>query len=79
VTLELRATGLRGRNPNGYVVAQIAGLDVPFISITASTTDPGVDLVQIGPLPQSLAGSGLVDVLLAVDGVSANPVSIYID
>ena len=79
VTLELRATGLRGRNANGYVVAQIAGLDVPFISITASTTDVGVDLVQIGPLPQSLAGSGLVDVLLAVDGVSANPVSIYID
>lgn len=79
VTLELRATGLRGRNPNGYVIAQIAGLDVPFIGITASTTDVGVDLVQIGPLPQSLAGSGLVDVLLAVDGVPANPVSIYID
>jgi hypothetical protein len=52
---------------------------VPLISITASTTDVGVDLVLIGPLPQSLAGSGLVNVLLAVDGVSANPVSIYID
>jgi uncharacterized protein (TIGR03437 family) len=79
VTLQLRATGLRGRNANGYVVAQIAGVDVPLISITASTTDVGVDLVLIGPLPQSLAGSGLVNVLLAVDGVSANPVSIYID
>jgi uncharacterized protein (TIGR03437 family) len=79
LTLELRATGLRGRSANGYVIAQIAGVDVPVIGITASTTDVGVDLLQIGPLPQSLAGSGLVDVLLAVDGVAANPVSIYID
>lgn len=77
VTLELRATGLRGRDANGFVIAQIAGVDVPVLSITASTTDVGVDLVTIGPLPQSLAGSGLVDVQLAVDGVSANPVSIY--
>ncbi len=79
VTLELRATGLRGRSANSYVIAQIAGVDVPLVGITASTTDVGVDLVHIGPLPQSLAGSGLVDVLLAVDGASANPVSIYID
>jgi hypothetical protein len=78
VTLELRATGFRGRNANGFVIAQIAGVDVPVISIVASATDVGVDLVQIGPLPESLAGAGLVDVQLAVDGVSANPVSIYL-
>lgn len=79
LTLELRATGVRGRNANGYLVAQIAGVDVPVISIAASTTETGVDIVKIGPLPQSLVGSGLVDVQLAVDGVSANPVSIYIE
>jgi uncharacterized protein (TIGR03437 family) len=79
LTLELRATGLRNRNANGYVVAQIAGVDVPVVSIAASTTDTGIDIVTLGPLPQSLAGSGLVDVQLAVDGVSANPVSIYIE
>jgi uncharacterized protein (TIGR03437 family) len=78
VTLELRATGFRGRNANGFVIAQIAGVDVPVISITPSVADVGVDLVQIGPLPQSLAGAGLVDVQLAVDGVSANPVQIYL-
>lgn len=78
VTLELRATGLRERNAGGYVIAQIAGIDVPVISITPSTADAGVDLVLIGPLPQSLANAGLVDVQLAVDGVSANPVSIYL-
>ncbi len=78
VTIELRATGLSGRSANGFVVAQIAGIDVPVIGITPHPTDAGVDLVQIGPLPQSLAGLGLVDVMLAVDGVSANPVSIYI-
>ncbi len=78
VTIELHATGLSGRSANGYVVAQIAGIDVPVIGITPHPTDAGVDLVQIGPLPPSLAGLGPVDVMLAVDGVSANPVWIYI-
>jgi hypothetical protein len=79
VTLVLQATGLAGRSSNGYAIAQIAGIDVPVIGIAASATNPGVDLVQIGPLPQSLTGLGLVGIMLAVDGVSANPVTIYID
>lgn len=76
VTLQLRATGLSGRSSSGYAIAQIAGVDVPVIGIAASTTETGVDLVQIGPLPTSLAGLGLVDVMLAVDGLAANPVLI---
>jgi len=38
----------------------------------------GEDQVNIGPLPQSLAGRGNVNILLTADGLAANTVNITI-
>ena len=39
---------------------------------------PGLDQINIGPLPRSLGGTGKLDIVLSVDGKKANPVSISI-
>jgi len=39
---------------------------------------PGVDQVNLGPLPRSLAGAGEVAIVLTVDGVRANEVTVAI-
>ena len=74
VYLSLKATGLADRSPNGYWNAQVGGINIPVTSIASDPLNPGVDIVQLGPLPEALKGRGLVDIQLTVDGVSANRV-----
>ena len=38
----------------------------------------GLDQVNIGPLPLSLAGKGKVNIVLIADGQTANPVNVTI-
>jgi uncharacterized protein (TIGR03437 family) len=40
---------------------------------------PGLDQVNVGPLPRSLAGKGEVAVYLTVDGNRSNPVTLKIE
>ncbi len=65
-------TGIRNRDLNGNVSVTIGGVrvDVPY----ASSSPPyvGLDQVNTGPIPRSLAGRGEVEVVLNIDGKEAN-------
>jgi uncharacterized protein (TIGR03437 family) len=74
VTINLYATGIRGRSGNGAVVLTVGGIQLPVASITAlddASALAGVDQVTFG-LPLTLRGAGEVDVVLNVDGIRSN-------
>ena len=77
VFLALNATGLAGITSKDRSYAEIGGTTVPVVSIAADANTPGIERVTLGPLPVSLANRGLLDVLIAVDGISANPVQVF--
>jgi uncharacterized protein (TIGR03437 family) len=78
VYLVLYGTGIRNHvNP---VTATINGVGVPVLYANAQPTLPGLDQINLGPLPQTLAGTGklTLSIVLTVDGVPANTISIAI-
>jgi uncharacterized protein (TIGR03437 family) len=73
-----QATGIRGRSSLANVVAEVGG--VPALVEAAEQLpgfEPGADYVAVS-IPHSLAGAGLVPVVLTVDGFTANVVMIDI-
>jgi hypothetical protein len=77
VYLVLNATGLAAITSKDWTYAEIGGTSVPVVSIAADPNTHGGNLVTLGPLPASLANQGLLDVLIAVDGISSNPVQVF--
>lgn len=75
VYLMLYGTGIRRHSLNP-VIATIGGVRVPVLYAGAQSQFPGLDQVNIGPLPQTLAGKGAVTLALTVDGVPANAVAL---
>ena len=76
VYLSLLATGLQNaRNPT----ATIGGLSAPVLYSGPQGSWTGVDQVNIGPLPRSLAGRGRVNIIVAADGRTANPVQVVVN
>jgi endoglucanase len=69
--LALYATGLRG--PAASV--RIAGVDIAASYAGPQGQYPGLDQINV-PLPRSLAGAGLVDVVVKADGIAANTVRV---
>ncbi|MBI1765269.1 MAG: hypothetical protein HYR56_27970 [Acidobacteria bacterium] len=78
VILLLFGTGLRGRSALAAVTCALGGMTVPVTFAGAQGDLVGLDQLNIGPLPRSLAGRGEVDVALTLDGKSANTVRIAI-
>jgi uncharacterized protein (TIGR03437 family) len=76
VYLVLYGTGIRGAGGVGTVSATVGGVSVPVLYAAAHRDYPGLDQVNLGPLPLSLAGRGEAPVVLRVDGVSSNAVTI---
>lgn len=74
VALQFYASGLRDASE---VRVQIAGRDVPVLYAGKAAHFEGLDQVSVR-LPRSLTGVGEVDVVLTVDGQTANPVRIRI-
>ena len=75
VYLVLYGTGLRG-----HAQAPICYVGETLVEVSyagAQSAFAGLDQVNV-KLPRSLAGSGLVDVLLTFDGQVANPARILI-
>lgn len=72
----LFGTGIRNRSSLGAVAAQIGGTSVQVQSAGAQG-QAGVDQVNL-LIPRSLAGRGEVDVVLTVDGKTANTVRVNI-
>jgi len=75
VYLELYGTGIRNAKK---VSVTVGGVNVPVLYSLAAPGFAGEDQVNIGPLPQSLAGQGTVDILLTADGQAANAVNVTI-
>jgi uncharacterized protein (TIGR03437 family) len=75
IYLELYGTGIRNAKNVGVTVG---GVSVPVLYSGAVPGFAGEDQVNIGPLPQSLAGQGSVNILLTADGQAANTVNVTI-
>jgi uncharacterized protein (TIGR03437 family) len=72
VYLVLYATGLRH---GSSVTATVNSMAIPVTFFGAQPVNPGLDQVNLGPLPISLAGAGQVNIVVTVDGQAANTVT----
>jgi uncharacterized protein (TIGR03437 family) len=77
VYLILYGTGIRNRSSLANVTININGTDVPVLYAGLQPSYEGLDQINV-QLPQSLSGSGQVNVILTVDGQTANVVTIDI-
>lgn len=75
VYLILYGSGIRHHSLNP-VKATINGVTVPVLYAGMQSQFAGLDQVNVGPLPASLAGTGTVNLILYVDGVPANTVQL---
>jgi uncharacterized protein (TIGR03437 family) len=76
VFLSLYGTGFRRAT---QATAKVGGVSVPVYGFAAVDPDQGEDVINIGPLPPSLAGHGVVDILTMFDGKPANIVTASIN
>ena len=74
VYLILFATGLRNRNSLAGVVVNAGGTALTTLYAGAQGDFVGLDQINLGPLPRSLAGRGEVDMPVVVDNKIANTV-----
>jgi uncharacterized protein (TIGR03437 family) len=77
LVVEFYGTGIRGRSSPSNVVAQIGGTPARVDYAGLQPQYIGLDQVNVY-VPRSLAGAGEVPVVLTVDGVTANVVTINI-
>jgi uncharacterized protein (TIGR03437 family) len=78
VFLTLYGTGIRNRASLSDVRVSVNSLDVPVTYAGAQPSSPGLDQVNIGPLPPALAGSGTVGINISVGTAVSNTVTIQI-
>jgi uncharacterized protein (TIGR03437 family) len=77
VYLELFGTGIRHVSALSAVTVQIGNLALPALYAGAQGQYAGLDQINV-QLPHSLAGSGTVNVVVTVEGDTANTVTIAI-
>ena len=75
VDLEMYGTGSRNAKS---VTATVGAPSVPVLYAGPAPGFAGEDQVNVGPLPQSLAGRGSVNIPLTADGQAAKPVNVAI-
>ena len=75
VYLMLYGTGIRRHSLNP-VKATVGGISVPVLYAGPQSQYPGLDQVNLGPLPLTLQGKGKVDIVLIVDGIPTKPVQV---
>ena len=77
--LILYGTGIRNHRANP-VMATINGVNVPVLYASAHPTLPGLDQVDLGPLPQTFAGTGkpALNIVVVFDGIATNTTTITI-
>ena len=76
VFLVLFGTGMRGFTTEA--TATVGGEAVAVADLLAQPDFVGLDQANLGPLPRSLIGRGEVNILLTVDGKTANTVTVNI-
>ncbi len=77
VYLILYGTGIR--NHTQPVTATINGLNIPVLYVGPQPTQVGLDQINLGPLPQTLAGTDKpINIVILVDGVPTNITTITV-
>ncbi|MBL8172977.1 MAG: hypothetical protein JNJ50_32935 [Acidobacteria bacterium] len=76
--LVLFGTGWRSRSDLPEVQVQVGGSNVPVIFAGAQGDLIGLDQINLGPLPRTLAGRGSVNVVLTVESKRANVITLTI-
>ena len=79
VYLSLYGTGIRKRRDLAGVTATVGGLPVPVLYAGPQSDLPGLDQINLGPLPPALKGRGELPVVILIDGVEANTVHITVE
>jgi uncharacterized protein (TIGR03437 family) len=75
IILLLFGTGIRGFRS---VSVTIGGQNVAVLGAAAQGQYAGLDQINVGPLPRSLAGSGEVEIVATVDGRRSNTVTVRV-
>jgi uncharacterized protein (TIGR03437 family) len=78
VFLLLFGTGIRGRSALSGVAASIGGIGVETPFAGPQSGFVGLDQINVGPIPRSLIGRGTLDIVLRVDGKTANAIQVNI-
>ena len=71
-------TGFRQRNDLANVTATLGATNLPVLYAGAQGDLIGLDQLNLGPIPRSLAGQGSVNLAVRVEGKTANVVSVTI-
>ena len=79
VFLTLFGTGIRGAGGATGVQTMIGDREVPVLFAGAQSGFAGLDQVNIGPLPRSLAGAGEINVVVTAAGTTSNIVTIVME
>ena len=79
IFLTLFGTGIRRAGGAAAVRATIGDSEVPVLFAGVQGGFAGLDQVNIGPLPQSLAGAGEVEVVVTAAGITSNTVTIVME
>ena len=75
--LILYGTGFRNYMGGlGSWKADVGGVSVPVVFAGGQPNFAGLDQVNIGPLPNTLAGKGTVNLVLTVESQTANTVTV---
>ena len=77
IFLSLFGSGIRGRTAQANVRAFVDDVEAPVSFASAQGSLVGLDQINI-ELPRSLIGRGLVDLVLTVDGLTANLLQVSI-
>jgi uncharacterized protein (TIGR03437 family) len=77
VYLALFGTGIRGRRSLENVLVYIGGVRTQALYAEGQGSFDGLDQINVR-IPRSLAGRGDVEILVTVDGKTANPVTVKI-
>ena len=78
VFLTLYGTGFRNQPSLSDVLVTIGSVTVPVTYAGPQPTFPGLDQLNIGPLPQSLQGCGIASIRLSAGKSVSNAVTIQI-
>lgn len=78
VYLSLYGTGMRGFSSISAISCAIGGAAVPVSGAAAHSIFAGLDQVNVGPLPRTLAGKGEASLVLTIDGKTTNAVTVNV-
>jgi uncharacterized protein (TIGR03437 family) len=77
VYLSLYGTGIRGRDPETPMAVKVGATTVPVLYAGPQGSFEGLDQVNV-LLPESLRGSGLVEIAIGIAGQWSNTLAIVI-